>query len=103
MSKYDSLFAKIPNGVIELSNRINSYTSLTYLFLAINRNMLGKVNSSILFLEECYVDDSMENQKTKASKISKILSSLYLLVFVYYHISCIIFIIIHYKFYSLLS
>ena len=79
MSKYDSLFVKIPNGIIELSNRVNSYTSLTYLFLAINRNMLGKVNSSILFLEECYVDDSMENQKTKASKISKILSSLYLL------------------------
>lgn len=79
MSKYDSLFVKIPNGIIELSNRVNSYTSLTYLFLAINKNMLGKVNSSILFLEECYVDDSMENQKTKASKISKILSSLYLL------------------------
>ena len=39
MSKYDSLFVKIPNGIIELSNRVNSYTSLTYLFLAINKNI----------------------------------------------------------------
>ena len=78
-NQINSLFIKIPNGIIELSNTVNSYTCLTYLFLAINKNMLGKVNSSVLFLEECYIDDSMENQKTKASKISKILSCLYLL------------------------
>lgn len=76
---YNSLFVKIPNGIIDLSNSLNSYLSLTYLFLAINKNMLGKVNSSILFLEECFADNDKENQKTKSEKIDKILSSLYLL------------------------
>ncbi len=74
----DETYIAIPNGIIEISNAINSYAILTYLFLVINKNLLGKVNSSILFLQECYIDDKKENQKSKATKIDKILSCLYL-------------------------
>lgn len=77
----DSLFIKVPNGIIEMANSKNSYLALTYLFLIINRNMLGKVNNSVIELQETYLTSNKkkESTKSKCKKINDIISSLYVL------------------------
>lgn len=74
-------FIKIPNGIITLTINQNSFLNLTYLFLIINRNMLGKTNSSVIDLQETYLTSKKgkESNKTKAEKINKIISALYIL------------------------
>ena len=52
----NNVFAKIPFGVIQASNKINQYLLPTYLYLAVNKNIFGEVKTSIRSIREEYIN-----------------------------------------------
>lgn len=52
----NSVFAKVPFGVIQASNKINQYLLPTYLYLAVNKNIFGEVKTSIRSIREEYIN-----------------------------------------------
>ena len=52
----NGVFAKIPFGVIQASNKINQYLLPTYLYLAVNKNIFGEVKTSIRSIREEYIN-----------------------------------------------
>ena len=52
----NSVFAKIPFGVIQASNKINQYLLPTYLYLAVNKNIFGEVKTSVRSIREEYIN-----------------------------------------------
>lgn len=52
------VFAKIPYGVLQASNKFNQYILPTYLYLAINRNIFGEIKTSVRSIREEYINTS---------------------------------------------
>lgn len=50
------VFAKIPYGVLQASNKINQYLLPTYLYIAINRNIFGELKTSVRSIREEYIN-----------------------------------------------
>lgn len=50
------VFAKIPYGVLQASNKFNQYILPTYLYLAINRNVFGEIKTSVRSIREEYIN-----------------------------------------------
>lgn len=74
---YLNSFIKIPNGLIELSDKYNSCLNLVYIYLMINRNMIGKANTSIFDIQKDILKTN--NQNVIQQKTDDILDSYYIL------------------------
>lgn len=74
---YQNLFIKIPINMIDLSLKYNSTLTLVYLYLMMNRNMLGKTNITVSDMQKDIFKASNSNAIKK--RTDDILNSYYLL------------------------
>ena len=74
---HQKTFIKVPNGLIDLSENYNSCLNLVYVYLMINRNMLGKTNTSVSDIQRDIL--KTRNQNVVQKRTDQILESYYIL------------------------